>query len=93
MINFPNTTKTYLVLLSTDHDRDKVKEFIDATQSVDFWFFSMPYSLFINTKMSANEIFDLLENKFGEKKLFVTQIPDSSFRQGRLPKDHWQYFK
>ena len=82
--------KTYLILLSTDYDRDKVKAFFDQHPSVSFWFFNLPYSIFLRTTMSAQQVSQLLTTHFGENRHFVTEV--TANRWGILPKNHWKYF-
>ncbi|CAH0998029.1 hypothetical protein EMA8858_04164 [Emticicia aquatica] len=82
--------KTYIVVFSFEYDIELVKPFLNESSDIEFWFQNLPSSLFINTKLSANDLYTLISNKFGQHKIFITPVKNYF---GRLPKDHWQHFK
>jgi hypothetical protein len=84
-------TKTYLIILSAKHNREKVLEFLNQFPSIEYWFHSLPFTIFVNTQLSAQQLAQLIESKFGQEMIFVTEVSNDSW--GRLPTDHWTYFK
>ncbi len=84
-------SKTYLIVLSPNYNRDEVQKFVESDPRVSFWFYSLPGSIFVTTTMSAKELSMLVMKRFGEHRHFVTEVTDN--RWGILPKDHWQHFE
>lgn len=81
----------YLYLFTDPNvQREKVTEYLNTQQNVNFWFYSLPESIFIKTTLTARQLSDLLEAKFGKHRHIVVKVTEE--RWGRLPKDHWQYF-
>lgn len=83
--------KTYLVVLGTKYDRDKVKEIFNKNPNINFWFINLPYTIFINTSLTPKSIMESLESELGEDRILITEVAKNKY--GRLPKDHWDYFK
>jgi len=84
--------KIYLIVLSTDYDRDNVVKFLDEhSDKVSFWFISLPYSIFAKSTLSAEELYTLITAKFGENLIFITELKGNF--KGRLPKDNWPHIK
>jgi hypothetical protein len=83
--------RIYLIILSNEYDRGAITAFFDKNHDDDFWFHSLPNSIFIKTTKSAKEIADILDENFGEHGYFVTEITHNYW--GRLPGNHWPYIK
>jgi hypothetical protein len=85
--------RTYLIVLSVKPDREDVVKFLGGHPNITHWFYSLPYSLFVKTDLTAYQLFDIIETKFGQNKIFITVISNSSEdRYGRMPQEHWELF-
>lgn len=81
--------RTFLIVLSSDVDRDEVIKYLESTNKIDFWFYSLPNSLFVNAKFdNASEIYSLMDKEFNGIRAFVTLLDGNYF--GKLPKTHWE---
>ena len=82
----------YLVVLGFGFDRDAVVKYLEADRGTGTWFYSMPFSFFISSSRSANELSALIKARFPANDLrhFVTRV--ASDRQGWMPKDHWDLY-
>lgn len=81
-------TKIYILAYeSKDFDNKKLSEFLDKEQSIMYWFYNMERSFFIVSKLSAEALSTLLEDRFGDFRHFIGPITSSYW--GRLPKEHW----
>jgi len=84
-------TRTYLILLAQSYDRDKIISFFEENNYTSHWFYSLPYSFFVRSKLDANQLSGLIAKHFGQDRHFVTEV-DSNYH-GALPKEHWGGFK
>jgi hypothetical protein len=81
----------YLCVFEEKLDRNDLTKFLDGRPDViKFWFWNLPHSVFIRSTLSPAELSAILESRFGQFRHFVAQTYAG---YGRLPKDHWQYFK
>ena len=84
-------TKLYLLIFSnTAYTREELVDFLDQDSSIQFWFYNMPNSVFVETAMSPRQLTDLIEDHFKSHRHFIVEITER--RWGRLPKDHWDFF-
>lgn len=81
--------RLYLAVFSSKIDREQLKVFLDSVAGVTNWFYSMPNSIFIVATLTADELFQQIENKFGQNRLFLTEVHQNN-RQGRMPTEHWE---
>lgn len=82
--------KTYLFLFGTDLNRDEVTKFLDTQNDMLYWFYNLPNSVFINSRLDSRQISEEIESKFGQITHIVVQVTN---KWGRLPKEHWQHFQ
>ncbi len=84
--------KTYVILLSTEYDREKVTAYFDTlANQITTWFFALPYSLYVKSELGAVEISEIIQLKFGtEKKHLVVEITNNYW--GRQDKVVWEKF-
>ena len=80
-----------LILLSTTHDREKIIESLEADGKIETWFYSFPNTIFVKTDLNPKEMSNYIEEKFGIKMNFVTQIENNYY--GRLTKGQWENFQ
>lgn len=78
--------------MSAEHDRDKVIDFLEKSNKIYQWFYSLPYSIFIKSNLAAEDLSNLIESNFGQKRIFITEINHSNY-WGRMPEEHWNLFK
>ena len=81
--------KYYVVMLSTDFDRDAVAKYIDSNKDIKYWFYTLPYSIFIKTHLTAAHVSNLIETNFGLHPHLVAEITNNYF--GRLDAIVWQH--
>lgn len=82
--------RLYLIVLSADHDREKVSKFIDTHPQFGYWFFELPYSIFVKSSLTSREIWQIIEAEYGIKSGIVVEITNNHW--GRLQKDFWKSF-
>ena len=68
--------------------QQEVADFLDKTEGIDTWFYSMPNSMFIVGTVPARTLSRLLKERFGEHRHFITIISKKA-NAGWMPKDHW----
>ena len=83
--------KLYLVVLSTKFDREEVIKYLEDLPSSGMWFYNMPNSFFIRSRLSAKELYSEIVEQFGKYRCFLTEV-DTHNRQGWMPGDHWDLF-
>ena len=86
-------SKTYIVVflgttLDMNTERTELINYLGSQKAIDYWEYCLPYSFFIKSHLSAQQISNLLENKFGHNRHFVARISKNDYG-GRLPKDYW----
>lgn len=84
--------KLYLLIFSeNNYNRKEITTFLSNSSDFDFWFFNLPNSIFIRSKLSATQIIKIIEEEFGRNKLFITEVvPNSS---GIIPTKHVEFLK
>lgn len=82
--------KLYLIALSATVDREAVKDYLNTNPSIVNWFYGLPYSIFVQSPLSARKISKLIEDKFGNPTLLVAEITSNYW--GRMDKSLWQNF-
>ena len=80
--------RLYLAVFNSKIDREQLKVFLDSLAGVTNWFYSMPNSIFIVATLTADALFQQIENEFGQNRFFVTEVHQVN-RQGRMPTEHW----
>ena len=97
VFNFKNLydmSKLYLFIYSDSlGNREEVKVILNDISEVLSWRYDMPYSFYILSDASANQLVDLIHSKVAEGKsvrFFITEILNSN-RQGYLPKATWDF--
>lgn len=83
-------SRTYLLVISSQYNREKIKVLLNGHPSVSFWFFNLPSSIFVKTTLTAQQLSDVITTNFGQQRHFITEV--SQNRWGILPKEHWKYF-
>jgi hypothetical protein len=86
-------TKTYLVVLNTEFDRDAIITYLDGLPEIESWQISLPFSFFIKTELTAMGVFGLIIKEFPSKSdnegIYIVQVSNDSF--GLLPEGHWKW--
>ena len=78
----------YLIVLGADIKRDDFTNFLDASPDlVSDWFYSMPSSIFVISQRRACDLYNTINIKFKDKRIFITQVDGN--RQGYMPTSHW----
>lgn len=79
----------YLIVLGAEINREDFTNFLDASSElVSDWFFSMPNSLFVVSRRTACDLYNTINTKFKDKRIFITQVGVN--RQGYMPTTHWE---
>lgn len=85
--------KLYLISYSVGYDEKSLKDFLNGSNYISFWFINLPYSIFVKTSLTSRELYELIAKKFGEdqsSRMIVIEVTHNHW--GRLPTDHWKYF-
>lgn len=82
--------KHYAVMLSTDFDRDAVAVYFGMHKDIQHWFYTLPYSIFVKTHLTAAHISDMLDKNFGVHAHLVMEVTSNYY--GRLDVNLWKYF-
>jgi len=80
-------SKLYIVLLGVGYNRDKLTEYLSSTDISDFWFYNMPYSIFIKTRLTPTQLSGMIQSRFGKHFIFITEVTRNT--DGLLNKDQW----
>jgi len=82
--------KLYVLVLSSAYNKDEVSKFLDTKPEINFWFSSLPSSIFIKTEISSRAISELIREQFGVELHFITEVSPNYW--GSLSKDLWKNF-
>ncbi len=82
--------KLFLLVFNYEINRDELTKFFDLRSEIIFWFYNLPNSIFIRSNLGSKELSELVESKTGFKNHIVVEV--AGF-WGRLPQEHWKYFK
>lgn len=87
--------KPFLILFN-DHfaTRAEVQSFLDQIPEINFWYGTMPNSVFVTGSLTAKQISTKLLEHFptnSGRYLFVTEI--SADREGWMPKQLWHMLR
>lgn len=81
--------KSYLLAYSDSlGTRDEIKECLSGLDVIDTWRFDMPYTFYVISDNSANEISQAIRDSLGNGRFIITEI-SSENKQGWLPKETW----
>lgn len=82
----------YLIsFLETSFERDDLTDFLTRQSGIDNWFYSLPFSVFVESNsLNAHQISRLIEGRFGEFRHLVTRVDEDFY--GRMPQEHWDMF-
>ena len=83
--------KTCLIVLGAKYNREEVVALLNKTQGISHWFYTLPYSIFVNTRLSPKQLCEIIENTLGKHTLFVTEVTQNKW--GRLNIELWKSFK
>lgn len=79
----------FMIVFSGNIQRQEVTNFFDGDENFGAWFYSMPNSIFVYTKLAAKEISGLLEQKLGRaERHMIVKLTNTEY-YGRIPNDHW----
>ncbi len=84
-----DSKKLYLLVFSAKVDRDALTKTFEKNPD-NFWFYSIPNSIFLQSKLTSKEIHAIFESVAGNERCIVTEVINY---WGSLPKDHWEHFK
>ena len=85
--------KLYLIAYGDKLKRDDLTSFLGGVKECERWFYSMPNSLFVISSLTANEVYDRIEERFSvHGRFFVTEVPRHN-SQGWIPNNHWEIIK
>jgi uncharacterized protein YdaL len=80
----------YLILLSTEIDREELIKSMENKGIIETWFFSFPNSFFIRSDLNSMELGKFIDEVTGNKLNFITIVTNDYY--GRLSKELWEKF-
>lgn len=80
--------RIYIIVLGVGFIREELTKFLDTIVEVQDWFYSMPSSIFVVSSLGAEDLYQRIQAKFGQKRFFITELSQSN-RQGWMPTEHW----
>lgn len=83
---------TFFIVFSSKIDVEEMSKYLVTLPGHGKWFYNLPNSIFVNTELTAEEISEYIEKKFGEMRHFIVKCTDTE-HWGRLPEEHWKLFK
>lgn len=83
--------RAYLLVYNADvGTRDSLLQIIDTMPEVTNWRYELPYTFYLISELSANDLAHRLRTLTGDKGRFlITEV--SPNKQGWLPKDSWHF--
>jgi hypothetical protein len=83
----------YVIILSDVLiDRDELITFLEEKKAITTWEYCLPVTLFVKSALNGKQISDLLEEKYGNTRHYISKISTDD-AWGRLPKGFWDFFK
>ncbi|HZY39247.1 MAG TPA: hypothetical protein VFE53_21470 [Mucilaginibacter sp.] len=83
--------KLYIIAFGSEIKVKTLTDLFDKTPTIEFWFFSLPQSIFIKTSLTATEINNFLLDYFGDAQRFISEVSTTDFA-GMVPNDQLKYF-
>jgi len=83
--------KLYILVYSNSIKQETLIELFNKNSNIEFWFISLPQSIFFKTTLTATEINSWMVQHFGNAAQFTTEISASNYN-GMLPENHIKYF-
>jgi hypothetical protein len=86
-------SKSYIILYAYDNNKIDRKELVNRLETngiSEYWEFCLPYSVFIKSSKSSQEISQFIEKEFGAINHLVVEVQGNY--HGRLPSDYWDIF-
>lgn len=83
--------KTYLIIYAKALNREEMVSHLESTRAIEYWEYCLPYSIIVRTTLTAKDLSELLEKKYGKLRHFITRVSKNDYH-GRLPKEYWDIF-
>jgi len=86
--------KLFLILIPADVtlDRDKIIASLKAKNQISFWFYSLPYSFFVRSNLTARQLQDSIVASFHPPRIFIIHITPGTDLSGLVPANQLSLF-
>jgi len=82
---------TFLIVYSSQIDRDELIKYIETLPGHKLWFYTLPNSVFVNSSLGVKELSDYIHKKYKVESFLVTQLTGARY-WGSLPESQWDKF-
>lgn len=86
--------RAYIVVFTPSYaERQRVQDFLDTVPEVTYWYACLPYCVFLTSTLSANELSDKFNSRFGTEHGNYIIMEANSNRQGWMPENVWHLLR
>ena len=85
--------KLFLILVPPNLERDEAIAHLNSVNAISFWFYNMPYSFYVRSNLTANQLQNIITTKFPTvDKILIINITRNIDFSGLVPNDHVQLY-
>jgi hypothetical protein len=85
--------KLFFIAFPATLERGKVIELLEKNKAISFWFYHLPYSIFVRSNLMAKELRDIITNEYGLHTLIIIiQINNTVDMSAIVPNNQVELF-